>query len=70
MDLNFKILADTFTELGFFLILLSLVYNYVNILLGLKIQHDLQCTNVSLDCPNGTATTSVASVSLHISTIL
>ena len=70
MDLNFKILADTFTELGFFLILVSLVYNYVNILLGLKIQHDLQCTNFSLDRPNGIVTSSVASVCLHIATIL
>lgn len=70
MDLNFKILADTFTELGFFLILVSLVYNYVNILLGLKIQHDLQCANFSLSCPNGIDTTSVASVCLHIASIL
>lgn len=66
MDLNFLILADTFTELG--LILVTFVYHYVNISLGLKIQHDLQCTNFSLDCPKGAAITSVALVYLHIAT--
>lgn len=64
--LKFKILADTSAELGFFLILASLIYSYVNILLGLKIQHDLQHTNLRLGCPNGITTTSVAPVCLHI----
>lgn len=68
--LKFKILADTSAELGFFLILDSLVYSYVNILLGLKIQHDLQHTNLRLGCPDGIATTSVAPVCLHIASIL
>lgn len=68
MDPNFLILANTFTELG--LILVTFVYHYVNISLGLKIQQHLQCTNFSFDCPKGTATTSVASVYLHITRIL
>lgn len=46
IDLNFKVLADTFSELSFFLILISLVYNHVT--LGLKIQHDLQGANFCL----------------------
>jgi len=70
MDLTFKILPDIFTELGFFLTLYSLAYNYVKILLGLKNQHDLQCTNFGLGRSNGIATTSVASVCLHITSVL
>lgn len=66
IDLNFKALTDIFSELGFFLLLVSLVYNHVNISLGLKIQHSLQGANFSLDCLEGIATTSVASVCLLI----
>lgn len=54
MDLNVKVLADKIlacTDLGFFSMLVSPVYSCVNILLGLKTQHDLQYINICLDCP-------------------
>lgn len=66
IDLNFKVLADKFSELGFFLTFVSLVYNRLNISLGLKIQHDLQGANFSLDCPKGIDTVSVPSVCSHM----
>lgn len=66
IELNFKALADTFSELGFLLMLVTLVYNHVNISLGFKIQHDWQGANFSLDCPKGIPTTSVPSVCFHM----